>query len=109
MKPWEIWTWDFPEDIGPHPAVIVSSGARAANKPLLEILRCTSQKPGRSLQPGEVLLDREDGLDRETFCFCDLLWTVPAAELHQRRGLVTPNRRAAIVRAIVQAHDWIGL
>ena len=106
MKPWEIWTWNFPENIGRHPAVIVSSAARAGRKPLVEILRCTSQKAGRSAQPGEVLLDRADGLDWETLCRCDLLWLVEKAKLTGKRGSVTRIRRRQIVDKINAALGW---
>lgn len=108
MKPWEIFTWEFP-DIGPHPAVIVSSAARAAFKPVVELLRCGSVRAGRVVTSREVLLDAADGLDWETICFCDLIWSAPREQMGRRRGLVIPERRRSIVSAMLQSHGWIGL
>jgi len=108
VKPWEIFTWEFP-GIGPHPAVIVSSAARAASKPVVEVLRCGSARAGRAADSREVLLNSADGLDWETLCFCDLIWSAPREQLGRRRGLVTPERRRSIVSAMLLSHGWIGV
>jgi hypothetical protein len=108
VNPWEIWTYDFP-GIGPHPAVVVSGPERAERKIMLEVLRCGSARAGRAAGFGEVVLNSADGLDWETLCFCDCVWSAPRAEVNRRRGVVTPERRRSIVSAILQSHGWIGI
>lgn len=104
MNAWEIWTFD--PGYGDHPAVIVSAPHRVANKPLVEILLCSSQRAGRTPHAGEVLLDAADGLSWETLCKCDLIYSVDRDSLHTRRGTVTIERRRQIVRTILASHGW---
>ncbi|MBE7503900.1 MAG: type II toxin-antitoxin system PemK/MazF family toxin [Verrucomicrobiales bacterium] len=104
MNAWEIWTFD--PGYGDHPAVIVSAPNRVANKPLVEILLCSSQRAGRAPNAGEVLLDAADGLSWETLCKGDLIYSVDRDLLHTRRGTVTPERRRQIVRSILASHGW---
>jgi len=56
-----------------------------------------------------VLLDSADGLDWETICKCDLVYSVEKALLHTQCGLVTNERRKQIVRAIIASHCWVQL
>jgi mRNA-degrading endonuclease toxin of MazEF toxin-antitoxin module len=104
VNAWEIWTFD--PGYGDHPAVIVSAQDRAARKPLVEIILCSSQRASRPPNAGEVLLDSVDGLNWETLCKCDLIYSVARDLLHTRRGLVTTERRREIVRVIVASHGW---
>ncbi len=105
MKPWEIWTCDFP-GAGSHPAVIVSNPERVANKPAINVLLCSSQRAGRPPGPTEILLDQADGLDWETLCKCDFFFALEKSDLTQRRGLVCPDRRVQIVRRIIASMAW---
>jgi|SRR6516164_5271665 mRNA-degrading endonuclease toxin of MazEF toxin-antitoxin module len=104
MKQWEIYTYD--PGFGPHPAVIISHPHRVANKPDLEVLLCSTQRASRAARETEVLLDDADGLDWETLCKCDLILSASKAELRQKRGQVTPDRRRQIVSTIIRSHDW---
>ena len=104
MKAWEIWTFD--PGFGDHPAVIVSAEERAARKPLVEIVLCSTQRASRAPVASEVILDSADGLNWETLCKCDLIYAVDRGLLHTRRGMVTTDRRRQIVRAIVGSHQW---
>ena len=99
MKQWDVWMYDFAE-AGPHPAIIISHPDRVARAPLVNILICTSQRAQRLPKVNEVLLDREDGLEWETLCRCDLSYLVEKTALYQRRGSVSVERRRAIVRTI---------
>jgi mRNA-degrading endonuclease toxin of MazEF toxin-antitoxin module len=106
MKPFEIYSWQpagWPE---PHPAVIVSHPDRVANKPEVEVIMCSSQKAGRAAQPGEIILDRTDGLDWPTLCKCDLIHAVAKTDLKNRRGEVSAARRGQIIRTLIAAHAW---
>lgn len=94
-RKWEIWTFDFPEK-GPHPVVLISHPDRCERGKFVNVLYCTSQRQARAATVAEVLLDRADGFDWETFVVCDLIYAVAADALHQRRGKVSLERRRAI-------------
>jgi hypothetical protein len=107
MKAWEIWSYQpagWPE---PHPAVIVSGAGRVAHKPELNIIMCSAQPAGRSPLPNEVILDKADGLNWPTLCKCDLLHLVDRADLKNRRGQVSPERRGAIIATMIRSNEWI--
>ena len=87
--------------------MIVSSSERVANKPEVNILMCSSQKAAREPRPNEVVLDQADGLNWPTLCKCDLIHAVVKTELKQRRGLVSAERRRAIVSTINRSNEWI--
>lgn len=108
MKAWEIWSFQprgWPE---PHPAVIVSHPLRVANKPEVDIVMGSSQRAQRESKPNEVILDQADGLEWPTLFKCDLIYTVPKADLNVRRGTVTAVRRRRMIETIIRSHDWIG-
>jgi mRNA-degrading endonuclease toxin of MazEF toxin-antitoxin module len=100
VNAWEIRTFD--PGFGDHPAVVISAQERATRKPLVEIILCSSQRASRASNAGEVMFDSADGLNWETLCKCDLIYSVHRDLLHTRRGLVSAERR----RAIVGCHGW---
>lgn len=104
MKAWDIYSYD--PGFGEHPAVIISHPKRVANKPQVEILLCSSRRAGREADQNEVMLDGADGLDWETLCKCDLVWSVEKSKLRALRGTVTPARRRQIVSTIIRCHGW---
>jgi mRNA-degrading endonuclease toxin of MazEF toxin-antitoxin module len=105
MKQWDIFTWEFP--FGKHPAVIVSHPTRVENKPVVNVLKCSSQRVGRAAQENEVMLDKADGLDWETLCQCDLIYVVEKSELTEKRGNVSRPRRRAIISRMIQSCGWV--
>jgi mRNA-degrading endonuclease toxin of MazEF toxin-antitoxin module len=107
MKPWEIWTCLPPGWQAPHPAVIVSSRSRVANKPELNIIMCSTQRAARPAEAHEVILDSADGLNWPTLCKCDLIYAIEKTRLTDRRGEVTPARRRAIVETMRRANEWL--
>lgn len=104
MKQWDIFTWEFPE--GSHPAVIVSHPRRIADREVVNVLLCSSQRTRRAAEINEVILDEADGLDWPTLCKCDLLYNLHKEELTSHRGSVTPIRRRQIVERIISAFGW---
>ncbi|MBI2927574.1 MAG: type II toxin-antitoxin system PemK/MazF family toxin [Verrucomicrobia bacterium] len=104
MNAWEIHTADL--GWGDHPVVIVSHPARAARKPVVEVLSCSSRRAARPAEAHEVILDEADGLDWPTLCRCDCIHAVERTDIKGRRGAVSAERRRQIVRAIVQSHGW---
>jgi mRNA-degrading endonuclease toxin of MazEF toxin-antitoxin module len=107
MKAWDIFNCQAVGWPDPHPAVIVSHPDRVANKPDVTVLICASRGTAREPKPNEVVLDRIDGLDRPTLCKCDLLYTIQKANLANRRGAVSPERRRQIIATINRANGWI--
>jgi mRNA-degrading endonuclease toxin of MazEF toxin-antitoxin module len=109
VSPWEVYDYPFPW--GSHPAVVVSNRVRCERKPEVVVLACRSLRPGpdRAALEHEVILNGADGLDGQTLCRCDLLFTVPKAELRNRRGVVSTERQRLIARRIVQGLAIAGL
>lgn len=108
MKPWEVWTWKFP-DAGEHLAVVLGTKERLKLKPRVSVILCSTQRATRKPELHEVILDEADGLDRDTLCKCDLIYAVPKSELVQRRGSVTAERRRAIAERIIRGLGLAGL
>ena len=108
MKPWEVWTWRFP-DAGMHPAVILGTEERVRLKPRVSVLLCSSQRATRQPEVHEVVLDQADGLDWETLCKCDVVYAATKGDLCQRRGSVRPERRRAIAERVIRALGLAGL
>jgi hypothetical protein len=107
MKAWEIWSYQpagWPE---PHPAVIISHPERVLRKPEFNVLVGSSHRAGRPAKPNEVILDQADGLDWPTICYCDPLHLVTGNELSRKRGVVTPERRTAVLRTMIACNGWV--
>jgi len=107
MKAWDIFSWQPPGWPEPHPAVIVSHPDRVANKPDVTVIVCASRRASRQPEPNEVILDANDGLDWPTLCKCDLLYTIQKANLLNRRGAVSAERRRQIITTINRASGWL--
>jgi mRNA-degrading endonuclease toxin of MazEF toxin-antitoxin module len=108
MKPWEVWTWKFP-DAGEHPAVILGTDERVQLKPRVCVLLCSTQRATRKPELHEVVLDQADGLHWETLCKCDVVYAAPKGQLTKRRGLVTVERRMAIAERVIRSLGLAGL
>ena len=108
MKPWDIFTWDFPE-AGPHPAVILGTVERVGLKSRVNVLLCSSQRAARRAEVYEVMLNGADGLNWETLCKCDVIYAVPKAQLIRRRGSVTVTRRRQIAERVIKSLGFAGL
>ena len=108
MKPWEIWTWKFP-DADIHPAVILGTEDRLRLKSRVNVLLCSSHRTARKAEPHEVILDTADGLNWPTLCKCDVVYAVEKSQLSQQRGLVVPERRRAIAARVIQQLGLAGL
>lgn len=108
MKPWEIWTWNFP-DAGAHPAAVLSTEDRCRLKPKLSVVLCSSQRATRKAEIHEVILDEADGLDWPTLCKCDLVYAADKRNLSNRRGIVTRERRRAIAERVIRGLGLAGI
>jgi mRNA-degrading endonuclease toxin of MazEF toxin-antitoxin module len=108
MKPWDIWTWNFP-GAGEHPAVILSTDDRLKFKAQVNVLLCSTQRSTRAANAHEVILDQADGLDWESLCKCDLVLAAPKAEVVKHRGKVTTERRRAIAERVIRGLGLAGI
>ena len=108
MKPWEIWTWKFP-DADEHPAVILATEDRVRLKPRVSVILCSTQRAMRKAEIHEVLLDEADGLDWPTLCKCDLVYAAEKKDLARHRGSVTQERRRAIAERVIRGLGLAGL
>jgi mRNA-degrading endonuclease toxin of MazEF toxin-antitoxin module len=104
MRQWEIYLFPFREE-KPHPAVIISNEERCVNDGLeyVNALICASARLNREAKKHEVILNAADGLDWKTAVRCDMVYLLPKAEFRERREKVTPLRRVAIARKIVES------
>jgi hypothetical protein len=107
MKAWDILSYQPPGWPEAHPAVIVSHPYRVLNKPEVNILLCSSKQATRPAKPDEVILDENDGLSWPTLCRCDLLFLVRKADLSNRHGTVTAERRRQIIATINRSNGWV--
>lgn len=108
MKPWEIWTWRFP-DAGEHPAVILGTEEQVKLKPRVCVVLCSTQRATREPDLHEVVLDAADALDWAILCKCDVVYAATKTELIKRRGTVSSERRRAIAERIIRALGLAGL
>jgi hypothetical protein len=108
MKPWDIYTFEFP-GVEAHPAVILGTEARLAHKPKVNVLFCSSRRATREAEAMEIMLDDADGLDWKTLCKCDLVFAAPKDQLTHKRGSVTVERRRQIAERVIRALGFAGL
>jgi hypothetical protein len=108
MKPWDIYTWEFP-GAETHPAVVLGTQTRLANKPKINVLFCSSKRAARTAEVTEVILDEADGLDWVTICKCDLVFAVPKEQLIRRRGSVTIERRRQVAERVIRSLGLAGI
>jgi len=106
FKPFDIFSCQPPGWNEPHPCVIISNADRADRKSPVEVLLCSSQRANRPPAPGEVLLDKADGLDWPTICKCEPIVSMLRESFKSRRGEVSRERRAHLVRKVIAAHGW---
>ena len=103
MRQWEIYLFPFREE-KPHPTVIISNEERCVNDDLeyVNALICTSARLNREAKKHEVILNSADGLDWKTAVRCDVIYLLPKTAFRRHRGSVTPPRRVAIARKMVE-------
>jgi mRNA-degrading endonuclease toxin of MazEF toxin-antitoxin module len=104
MRQFDIFYWKPPNWTEEYPAVVVSHPDRAARKPEVEVVLCSTQRARRRAEPHEIILDTADGLDWPTICKCDLIYAAPRDELKAHKGHVTDTRQGPLVRTMIEAH-----
>lgn len=101
---WDVAEFEFPPPVGAHPVVVISNPDRAAGAKVVNVLYCTTQRQSRPAGPDEVLLNGADGLDWETYCRCDHLFSVERDRLKPRPNAasVSLERRRQISAHIIR-------
>ena len=92
----QVWTYHFPDRGGDHPCVLISHPDLAAGASRVNILYCTRQRQTRAARSHEVILDRADGLDWQTFVDCSIMFVADSNKLFNQRGEVILERRNAL-------------
>jgi len=92
----DVWRFDFKDKGGEHPVVLISHPDICARAKVVNVLFCTSQRQSRRPYANEIMLDKTDGMDWETFCDCSAMYAVESALLFGKRGHVVLERRRTI-------------
>jgi mRNA interferase MazF len=93
----EVWWAELPAPAGRRPVVLLSRNEAYAVRELVIVAPITSQI--RRI-PTEVALGRADGLPRRCVANLDTITTIPKRVLSQRLTALTPEKVAAIERAL---------
>jgi mRNA-degrading endonuclease toxin of MazEF toxin-antitoxin module len=103
-RQWDIGSFEFPAPVGEHPVVIISNPDRAARAKLVNVLYCTTQRQSRPAGPDEVLLNSADGLDWESYCRCDHIFSVERDRLRMRAkpARVSAQRQRQIASRLIE-------
>lgn len=97
MRRGEIWWAELPAPVGRRPVVLLSRNEAYAVRELVIVAPITSRV--RRI-PTEVALGRTDGLPRRCVANLDTLTTIPKRVLTQRLASLTPEKIAAVERAL---------
>ena len=102
MRRGEVWWMELEPPIGRRPVLLLSRDEAYVKRESLIISPLTTQ--ARDL-PTEVPLGPEDGLPRRSVVNLDVIMTVRKSRSRQRIAYLSPEKRAAVERAIHFALD----
>jgi len=100
MRHGEIWWAELPPPAGRRPVVLVSRNEAYAVRELVTVAPVTTRV--RRI-PTEVPLGRAEGLPKACVANLDTLTTIPRRTLTQPIGALTPEKLAALERALAFA------
>ncbi len=106
--------WDIvrvrinPEDRDEHPAVIFSPDEHCADerRPKVNVLYCTTRRPGAEPRIHEVVLNGADGLEHPTIVNCAYFYSVPRLKISGPMGRVSLARRRQIIGFSWPCSGW---
>lgn len=113
--PGDLRQWDVvrarivPTDKEEHPAIIISSNdvcARAGS--VVNVLYCTTLRPGMEAGAHNVRLNGADGLDHASLVNCAMLYRLTRDRITKHYGSVSANRRREIGRKIIACYGLLG-
>ena len=97
MKRGEIWLADFPPPIKRRPIVLISRNQAYS---ILESFVAAIVTSTIRKIPCEVILGKENGLDRPCVANCDNIYTIPKSRLIKRLGQLTSEQERQLNEAI---------
>ena len=97
MKRGEIWLADFPLPVKKRPVVLIS---RDQAYSILESFTAAIVTGTIRKIPCEVVLGKENGLDRPCVVNCDNIHTLPKSRLIKRLGMLTAEQERQLNEAI---------
>lgn len=97
MRRGEVWWAELPAPAGRRPVVLLSRNEAYAVRELVIVAPITSRI--RRI-PTEVTLGRADGLPRRCVANLDTITTIPKPALTQRLTSLSPEKVAAVDRAL---------
>lgn len=105
MHQWDIVRVRINEnDRDAHPAVVLSCEEDCQDAEFLRVnvLYSSKKPPAAGVQPWQVLLNGADGLDFRTAVDCGVFYLVNKQACSPAIGRVTPERRRAIGRKMIE-------
>ena len=106
MFQWEIYDFPHPSADNPHPCVTLSPDGFTNNPHVnaVNVLACQSLRGRDTVRDVEVRLNGADGLDGATIVRCQLILAFLKTDAGRKRVVVTPERRRAIKRKLVDIY-----
>ena len=104
LKQWDVVKLRIkPNDKDEHFAVVISPDDVTKNEqiPAINVLYCSSFRPAIPLEPHQVRLNGEDGMERATVASCIHFYTVTRDKIFATTGRVGIERRRQLARRIV--------
>ena len=92
------------DDRDEHPAIILSPDEAIAAFPRVCVFYGTTKRPGKAIEPGEILLNGSDGLDHMTVFDTLQIYMVAKANVSRKIGSVSFERRRALKRLIISIY-----
>lgn len=92
-----------------HPAVVISPNdvcARAGS--VVNVLYCTTLRPGMEAGAHNVRLNGEDGLDHATLVNCAMMYRLTRDRITMRYGTISSARRREIGRKLIACFGLLG-
>ena len=102
MRRGEVWWAELPPPIGRRPVVLLSRDVAYRVRTSVTVAIIT--RVARNI-PVEVPLGPEDGMPRRCVVNLDDILTIPKARLAERITTLSPEKMAAVARAVVYALD----
>lgn len=102
MRRGEVWWAELPPPVGRRPVLLLSREAAYSVRTSVSVALIT-----RTLRriPTEVLLEPKDGMPAKCVVNLDDILTIPKSRLTEQITTLSPEKMAAVVKAIVFALD----
>ncbi len=102
MRRGEAWLAELPPPVGRRPVLLLSRDAAYSVRTSATVAVIT--RTIRNI-PVEVMLGQEDGMPDECVVNLDDILTIPKSRLTERITTLSPDKMAAIAKAVIFALD----